>query len=95
MIAVRSEYQGKPMIQVKQNEEDEYAIVNFGVRKALCLLHVIPELVAFVTEHGGDNGKKAVQKFYEQYSPIGGRPSAATEQPKPKAKKAPKTPVQA
>ncbi len=50
MVSERSEYQGKPIIILKRNEEDKYPF-SFGVSKAKLILDNVDEIKKFVSEN--------------------------------------------
>ncbi len=50
MVAERSEYQGKPMIVLKRNENDRYPFM-FGLSKARLILDNVEEIKKFVEEN--------------------------------------------
>ena len=54
MVTERSEYQGKPILILKRQEDDRYPF-SFGVSKAKLILENIDEIKKFVAEN--DNPK--------------------------------------
>ncbi len=50
MVVERSEYQGKPMIVLKRNENDRYPFM-FGLSKAKLVVENIEEIKKFIAEN--------------------------------------------
>jgi len=50
MVVERSEYQGKPMIVLKRNENDRYPFM-FGLSKAKLVVENIEEVKKFIAEN--------------------------------------------
>jgi CO dehydrogenase nickel-insertion accessory protein CooC1 len=50
MIIEESEYQGKPVLVIKNDENDKYPF-SFGVGKAKKVLAAIEEIKSFVAKH--------------------------------------------
>lgn len=54
-VVSESEYQGRPVIVIKNNEEDKYPF-QFGLRKARLVLEHIEDIKKFVEKHSEDEG---------------------------------------
>ena len=52
-LVAESEYQGRPIIVLKNNEEDKYPF-QFGLKKARLILEHIEDIKKFVEKHSDD-----------------------------------------
>jgi len=60
MIAVRSEYQGKPTLTLKRFEDEKYPF-SFGVEKAKRIMESLEEIKKFIADE--DKGNSQPSKY--------------------------------